>query len=312
VAKYTRHARFANSDRVHFSAEHAAGISGCGPRRDGRAINRIINGGIVVSDTDELFSVRDKVVLVSGGSRGIGRALAEGFTRRGSRVIITGREAASLGVVAAEISTGTHPVDFVACDVSKPDSIASMIEAVLAKAGRIDCLLNVAGVNIRKRVETYTVDEYDYITNINLKGAFLVAQAVGRQMISQGTGGTIVNIDSLNTFAPLKGVLPYAMSKAGLGMMTRGMAMEWGDHGIRVNAIAPGFVLTDLTKKLWSDPTMQAWGRANTPLRRLGQPDDMVGAAIFMASDASRYMTGQVVYVDGGITCGMQWPIPLS
>jgi NAD(P)-dependent dehydrogenase (short-subunit alcohol dehydrogenase family) len=102
------------------------------------------------------------------------------------------------------------------------------------------------------------------------------------------------------------------MTKAGLGMMTRGMGMEWGDHGIRVNAIAPGFILTDLTKKLWSDPTMLAWGKANTPLRRLGQPEDMVGAAIFLASDASRYMTGQVLYVDGGITCGMQWPIPLS
>ena len=268
--------------------------------------------GTVVSDADELFSVRDKVVLVSGGSRGIGRALAEGFVRRGARVVITGRDETTLQAAAGEISTGTHPVQFVVCDVSKPETIAPMIEAVVAKAGRIDSLLNVAGVNIRKRVETYTVEEFDYITDINLKGAFLVAQGVGRQMIAQGTGGTVINIDSLNTFAPLKGVLPYAMSKAGLGMMTRGMAMEWGDHGIRVNAIAPGFVLTDLTNKLWSDPTMQAWGRANTPLRRLGQPEDMVGAAIFMASDASSYMTGQVVYVDGGITCGMQWPIPLT
>ncbi len=265
-----------------------------------------------MSDTDNLFSVRDKVVLVSGGSRGIGRALAEGFARRGAQVFITGRDANSLETAAAEISVGTHPVQFVVCDVSKPETIPPMVEAVVAKAGRIDSLLNVAGVNIRKRVETYTEAEYDYITDINLKGAFLVAQAVGRQMIAQKTGGTIINIDSLNTFAPLKGVLPYAMSKAGLGMMTRGMGMEWGDHGIRVNAIAPGFVLTDLTNKLWSDPTMQAWGKANTPLRRLGQPEDMVGAAIFLASDASRYMTGQVLYVDGGITCGMQWPIPLS
>jgi gluconate 5-dehydrogenase len=265
-----------------------------------------------VTDTDPLFSVRDKVVLVSGGSRGIGKALAEGFARRGSKVVITGRDAASLAAAAAEISTGTHPVDYVVCDVSKAETIAPMVEETVAKAGRIDSLLNVAGVNIRKRVETYTVEEYDYITDINLKGAFLVAQAVGRQMIAQGSGGTIVNIDSLNTFAPLKGVLPYAMSKAGLGMMTRGMGMEWGDHGIRVNAIAPGFVLTDLTNKLWSDPTMQAWGKANTPLRRLGQPEDMVGAAIFLCSNASCYMTGQVIYVDGGITCGMQWPIPLT
>lgn len=261
---------------------------------------------------DQLFSVRDKVVLVSGGSRGIGKALAEGFARRDARVLITGREASTLKTTASEISTGKHPVDFAVCDVAKPETVAPMVQEVVAKAGRIDSLMNVAGVNIRKRVETYTEEEYDYITDINLKGAFLVAQAVGKQMIAQKTGGTIVNIDSLNTFAPLKGVLPYAMSKAGLGMMTRGMGMEWGDHGIRVNAIAPGFVLTDLTNKLWSDPTMQAWGKANTPLRRLGQPDDMVGAAIFLVSDASRYMTGQILYVDGGITCGMQWPIPLA
>jgi NAD(P)-dependent dehydrogenase (short-subunit alcohol dehydrogenase family) len=265
-----------------------------------------------VADGDELFSVRDKVVLVSGGSRGIGRGLAEAFAARGARVFITGRDEASLQAAAAEMSAGTHPVEIVVCDVSKPESIQPMVDSVVARAGRIDSLLNVAGVNIRKRVETYTVEEFDYITDINLKGAFLVAQAVGRQMIAQGTGGTIVNIDSLNTFAPLKGVLPYAMSKAGLGMMTRGMGMEWGDHGIRVNAIAPGFVLTDLTNKLWSDPTMQAWGKANTPLRRLGKPEDMVGAAIFLVSDASKYMTGQVLYVDGGITAGMQWPIPLS
>ena len=265
-----------------------------------------------MSESDPLFSVRDKVVIVSGGSRGIGRALAEGFARRGAKVIITGRDETTLQATAAEISQGAHPVDFVTCDVAKPETIGPMVEAVIAKAGRIDVLLNVAGVNIRKRVETYTEEEYDYITNINLKGAFLVSQAVGRQMIAQGTGGAIVNVDSLNTFAPLKGVLPYAMSKAGLGIMTRGMGSEWGDHGIRVNAIAPGFVLTDLTNKLWSDPTMQAWGKANTPLRRLGQPEDMVGAAIFLASDASRFMTGQVLYVDGGITCGIQWPIPLS
>jgi gluconate 5-dehydrogenase len=265
-----------------------------------------------VADADDLFSVRDQVVLVSGGSRGIGRGLAEGFAARGARVVISGREEATLKQTADEIVASEHPVQYAVCDVSQPDDIPQLIEQVVAKHGRIDTLLNVAGVNIRKRVETYSPDEYDHILNINLKGAFLVAQTVGKQMIAQGTGGTIVNIDSLNTFAPLKGVLPYAMSKAGLGMMTRGMGMEWGRHQIRVNAIAPGFVLTDLTQKLWSDPTMQAWGEANTPLKRLGKPDDMLGAALFLTSEASRYMTGQVIYVDGGISCGMNWPIPLS
>lgn len=262
--------------------------------------------------TDTLFSVDDRVVLVSGGSRGIGRSLAEGFARRGARVTITGRDAGTLKQTATEISMGKHPVDFVVCDVSNPEAIPPMLDQVQQRQGRFDCLLNVAGVNVRKRVEQYTVQEFDGILNINLKGAFFVAQEFGKRLIAQKSGGSIINIDSLNSFRPLKGVQPYAMSKAAVSTMTRGMAMEWGEHGIRVNAIAPGFILTDLTKKLWSDPTMQAWNDANCPMKRLGQPDDMIGTAIFLASDGAKFLTGQVIYVDGGITCGLQWPIPLS
>ena len=261
--------------------------------------------------TDPLFSVKDLVVLVSGGSRGIGRSLAEGFAQRGAYVTITGRDAETLQQTAKEISGGPHPVEFIVCDVAQPDEIPGMVETLVKQHGRIDCLLNVAGINIRKRVENYSVAEFDSILNINLKGAFLVAQEVGRRMIAQKSGGSILNIDSLNSFRPLKGVQPYAMSKAAISAMTRGMAMEWGEHGIRVNALAPGFILTDLTKKLWSDPTMQAWNEANCPLKRLGQPEDMIGTAIFLASPAAKFLTGQVIYVDGGITCGLQWPIPL-
>ena len=260
---------------------------------------------------DSLFSVQDQVVLVSGGSRGIGRTLAEGFAARGAKVVIASRDASTLEQTAREISKGPHPVQSFVCDVSNPLEIPKLIEATVQKAGRIDCLLNVAGINIRKRVEEYTVEEYDKIININMRGAFLIAQAAGRQMISQKSGGSIISIDSLNSFRPLKAVQPYAMSKAAVSTMTRGMAMEWGPHKIRVNAIAPGFILTDLTKKLWSEPTMQAWNNANCPLQRLGETEDLVGTAIFLASDASKFLTGQVIYVDGGITCGMQWPIPL-
>ena len=262
--------------------------------------------------TDLLFSVKDLVVLVSGGSRGIGRSLAEGFAERGASVLITGRDERSLKTTANEISKGTIPVDYIVCDVAAPEQIPRMVNTAVEKAGRIDCLLNVAGVNVRKRVEQYSIEEFDGILDINLKGAFLVAQAVGRRMIEQKTGGSIMNIDSLNSFRPLKGVQPYAMSKAAISAMTRGMAMEWGEHAIRVNALAPGFILTDLTKKLWSDPVMQEWNLANCPLKRLGQPEDLIGTAIFLASDAARFLTGQVIYVDGGITCGVHWPIPLS
>lgn len=258
---------------------------------------------------DELFSVADQVVLVSGGSRGIGKELARGFAERGAKVVITGREAETLKQTAAELK-GTHPVQTVVCDVAKPEETQTLVETVVRENGRIDTLINVAGVNKRKKVETYSAEEFDFILNINLRGLFFLCQAAGKQMISQKSG-VIINIDSLNTYAPLKGVAPYAVSKAGVSMLTRSLASEWGEHGVRVNALAPGFILTDLTRKLWSEPQMQAWGMANTPLKRLGQVEDMVGTAVYLASRASAFMTGQVLYVDGGISAGQQWPINL-
>ncbi|MFO0917357.1 MAG: SDR family oxidoreductase [Planctomycetaceae bacterium] len=259
----------------------------------------------------DLFSVEDQVVIVSGGSRGIGKAIAAGFANRGAKTIITGREVETLTVAAQELSQGKHPVGYEVHDVAQADRSGELIERVVSSHGRVDCLINVAGVNNRQRAENYSVEQYDFILNINLRGAFFLAQSAGKHMIARGGGGTIINIESLNTYAPLRGVLPYAMSKAGMGMMTRGLAEEWGPHGIRVNSLAPGFVLTDLTEKLWSQPTMQAWGIPNTPLRRLGVPDDMVGTAIFLASPASAFMTGQILYVDGGFSAGLNWPIEL-
>jgi gluconate 5-dehydrogenase len=261
--------------------------------------------------TDQLFSVTNQVVLVSGGSRGIGKAIAQGFAERGAKVIISGREQATLDATAGEIGTAESPVKAIACDVADPAAIDELVAAVIGEFGQIDTLLNVAGVNKRQRAEVFTPEEYDFILDINLRGAFLMSQAVGRHMLERGSGAQI-NIDSLNTYAPLKGVLPYAMSKAGLSMMTRGLAEEWGPRGVRVNSLAPGFVLTDLTRKLWSDPTMQKWAGTNTPLGRLGEVEDMVGTCIFLASQASAFMTGQVVYVDGGMSAGVNWPIPLD
>lgn len=259
---------------------------------------------------DEFFSVEGQVVLAAGASRGIGRALAEGFAQRGAQVVIAGRETATLTKTAREISTGAVPVKAVTCDVSKPEDVARLVEETLSTFGRIDTLLNVAGVNKRMKVEDYTLEEYDWIVDINLRGAFVLAQAVGRHMISRKSG-CIVNVDSLNTYAPLNGVTPYAMSKAGVLMMTRAMAHEWGRHGIRVNSIAPGFFPTALSEKLWADKKMRGWAEANTPLGKLGDVKDLVGTAIFLASPAAAFITGQTVRVDGGITAGISWPIEL-
>jgi gluconate 5-dehydrogenase len=255
---------------------------------------------------DDLFSVAGQVTLVSGASRGIGRALAEGLARRGATVVITGREKETLEKTAKEI--GARPV---VCDVADPKAIDRLVETALKDFGRIDTLLNVAGVNRRMKAEKLTEADYDFIVDVNLKGPFLLSIAVGKAMLERGKGNQI-NIVSLNNDRPLRGVVPYAVSKSGLEQMTRALALEWGPRGIRVNAIAPGFILTDLTQKLWSQPHMKAWADENTPLQRLGVPEDLVGAAVFLASPASGFMTGQTIYVDGGCSSGLAWPIKLE
>ncbi len=259
--------------------------------------------------SDLLFSVKDQVVLVSGASRGIGKAIAQGFADREAKVVVTGRVPETLARTAAELAGDRGNVYPKVCDVADPAAIGALVDEVAAEFGRIDTLINCAGVNKRMPVENYDAATYDFITNVNIRGAFFLAQAVGRQMMGQGRG-SIVNIDSINSARPLNRVTPYAMSKAAMKQMTRCLAMEWGPHGVRVNGLGPGFTLTALTRPLWeSDQKLDAWRDANTPLRRIGYPEDMVGTAIFLASEASSFVTGQVIYVDGGTTCGLFWPI---
>jgi NAD(P)-dependent dehydrogenase (short-subunit alcohol dehydrogenase family) len=262
--------------------------------------------------TDPLFSVEGQIVVVSGGSRGIGYAIAQGFVERGATVIVTGRDQQLVKKAVTVMNesaarTGLSHADV--CDVSRSSDIAQFVARTLTEHGHIDTLINVAGVNRRKPAVDVTEDDYDFVMDINLKGAFLLSQFIGRHMVERNRGSQI-NISSLNNDRPLRNVTPYAMSKAGLGQMTRALALEWGPSGVRVNGIAPGFILTDLTRTLWADSSMQQWGIANTPQRRLGQPSDLVGAAIFLASPASAFVTGQILYVDGGFTCGWSWPIP--
>lgn len=258
---------------------------------------------------DPLFDVSEKVVFISGGTRGIGRGLAEGFAQRGARVVISGRDESASATAAAEIAAATRGrCTGLACNVDDEAQINATIDRIAAEHGRIDVLINVAGVNRRMPAENLTVADFDFVMNTNLRGAFLLSQAAGRHMLARGSGCQI-NITSLNNHTPLHWLVPYAASKAALGQMTRALAMEWGPRGVRVNAIAPGFILSDFNKHLWAHPAMQGWGRTNTPLVRLGTPEDLVGTAIFLASPASAFLTGQIIYVDGGITAGMKWPI---
>lgn len=259
--------------------------------------------------SEKLFSVAETVVVVSGASRGIGLAIAESFAMNGAKVVITGRDHSRLAEAKERISVAPHSVTPIVCNVSQSRAVKSLVEQVLETLGQIDTLVNCAGVNLRKPALEMTEKDYDFILDVNLKGAFLLSLEVGRHMVRQKRGSQI-NIASLSSDRPLTNLLPYSMSKAALVQMTRGLAHEWGEHGVRVNALAPGFILTDLTRKLWSDSAMKEWAHFNTPQRRLGEPRDLIGTALFLASEASEFVTGQTLYVDGGFRAAWSWPIP--
>ena len=260
---------------------------------------------------DELFSVEDQVVLISGASRGIGLAIAKGFATRGAKVVITGRVPETIEAAAADIRPPGGTVLGRTHDVADAEAGQKLIDEVVDRFGRIDTLVNCAGVNKRMKVQEYGEETYDFITNINIRGAFFMSLAAGRYMIKAGKGSQI-NIDSINSHTPLNRVAVYAMAKAAMRQMTKCLAMEWGPHGVRVNGVGPGFTLTELARPLWEEnPQMNAWRTDNTPAKRLGAPEDMVGACIFLASDAASFVSGQTLYVDGGTTSGMFWPIPV-
>ena len=257
---------------------------------------------------DNLFDVSGSIVLVSGGSRGIGESIALAFAERGANVIITGRDPETLGEAVKRINVGDGTTEGIVCDVTDTASIDSCVDQAVETYGHIDTLVNCAGVNIRKPVLEFSAEDFDFLLDINLRGAFLMSQKVGVQMIEQG-GGSQINIDSLSSDKAIDQIVPYSMSKAAMSSMSQGLASEWGKYGVRVNSLAPGFIMTELTRGLWTQEHMKSWGKVVTPLQRMGQPGDLIGTAIFLASQASAFITGQVIRIDGGITAGIHWPI---
>jgi dehydrogenase/reductase SDR family protein 4 len=252
-----------------------------------------------MSVSPESFSLSGKVALVTGGSRGIGRAIAVGLAKFGADVAVTSRKLPDLEEAAAEIKGLGRRSMAVATHVGRMDEIKNLVPKVKDELGRIDILVNNAGtnptmdpaINIEERA-------WDSIMNLNLKGLFFLSQAVARLMKEQG-GGKIINVASVAGITP--DILPvYSISKAGVIMATKVMAQQWAQYNIRVNAIAPGLVKTRFSEALWSNPDIAQAVMTRTPLQRVAEPDEMVGAVIFLASDASSYVTGHVLVVDGG------------
>jgi NAD(P)-dependent dehydrogenase (short-subunit alcohol dehydrogenase family) len=248
------------------------------------------------------LNINGKVCLVTGGTSGIGRAVALGFAQAGAKVVAGSTNPDKVSASKAELGAGN---DAVQIDVSDAASVKKAVDTVVAKYGRLDAVVNAAGVI--KKVPSLEMDpaEFERIVRVNLVGNFIVAQAAGRVMKDQTPGkkgqrGVIVNIASLNSFISLSEVLAYACSKSGVMGLTRGLANEWAQYGIRVNGIAPGVFPTDLNRKLIEGTPRGEWLRKHTPLDRFGDADEIAGAAIYLISDSASYVTGETIIIDGG------------
>ena len=247
------------------------------------------------------FDLEGRVAVVTGGGRGIGRAIAQGLAAYGARVVICGRTEATLAATAAEI--GAEAMTHVA-DISREGDVLALRDAALARFGRIDVLVCNAGVNpIYKGIETTTLEEWQHILDVNLTGTFLCCKHIGAGMAEGGSGSVIV-ISSVAGHVGLRRSVPYCATKGGVELLTRALALDWAAKGVRVNTIAPGYFETDLTAGMVANPTMSARLLAMTPMGRFGRDPDIVGAAVFLASPASAYVTGQTITVDGGYLAG--------
>lgn len=248
-----------------------------------------------------MFDLTDKVALVTGSSGGIGLALAGALAAAGARVILNGRDPERLKAAADTlVAQGSSPQTAV-FDVTRSDQIDETLTTCIAENGRIDILINNAGIQHRAPLHEFPEDAFRRVIDTNLTSAFLVGQRVAKSMIEQGSG-SIINICSVQSELARPGIAPYSASKGGLKMLTKGMALDWGRFGIRVNGLAPGYFKTELNKALVEDKTFSGWLEQRTPLGRWGDTEELIGAAIFLASGASSFVTGHVLYVDGGIT----------
>ena len=246
------------------------------------------------------FDLSGRVALVTGASRGIGRSIAEGLARAGASVAVTSREAARLDETVAGLAALGCAALPIAHDAAAVEGCRAAVAQAADHFGRLDILINNAGVE--QVCPSLEVDEalWDRILDTNLKGAFFCAQAAARRMAADGQGGAIVNLCSLTSHVGVPTAVPYGSSKSGLLGMTRALAAEWAPLGIRVNAIAPGYFPTDMTEVFYRDAGWRAAMLAKIPQARFGAVADLQGAAVFLASDASAYVTGQCLPVDGG------------
>lgn len=251
-----------------------------------------------------LFDLSGKRALVTGSGQGIGFALAEGLARQGASVVLNGRNEAKLEAAKTALRAGKFDAAAVPFDVTRKKDIEDAVNRIERDVGAIDILVNNAGMQFRAPLEDFPQEAWEQLLKTNISSVFYVGQAVARHMIERGRG-KIINIASVQSELARPGIAPYTATKGAVRNLTRGMCTDWAQYGIQINAIAPGYFKTPLNQALVDDPDFSEWLRNRTPAGRWGDVEELVGAAVFLASDASSFVNGQVLFVDGGITASL-------
>jgi gluconate 5-dehydrogenase len=247
------------------------------------------------------FDLSGRVALITGSSAGIGLALAQGLAGAGAAVVLNARNTAKLEAAAMALREQGATVHAMPFDVTDAPAVAEAVVRIEAQIGPVDILINNAGMQKRTPLQDFEQAAWQQLMRTNLDSVFIVGQAVARHMIARNRG-KIINICSVQSELGRPGIAPYTASKGAVKMLTKGMAIDWGPHGIQVNGLGPGYFKTELNQALVDNPEFSAWLIARTPSRRWGDVEDLVGAAVFLASDASRFVNGHILYVDGGVT----------
>jgi gluconate 5-dehydrogenase len=246
------------------------------------------------------FRLDGRFALITGGSKGIGLGVARAMAAAGADLILVARQPAELAAAAEEVRGAGPRVETSAFDLREVEKIPAWFEAVTKQYGRPDILINAAGITRRAAAEDLALSDWEDTIAVNLTAAFVLSQAFARSTIAAGAAGKIVNIASLMTAAARRTTAAYTASKGGIGQLTKALAVDWADKRIHVNAIAPGYVATKLTEPLWRDPEFDAWVKKRCPLGRWATPEDIALPVLFLVSPASDYITGQIIFVDGG------------